>query len=115
VSFLLKTFSTYKNVKTIESAFIQLCQSFFKHYGVVVEHKLPNDLMVGGKKISGMLIETKQQADTLQHVILGIGLNINQTSFVNLPNATSLAILTKKTYLIDDLFEHFIEVCSPLK
>jgi biotin-[acetyl-CoA-carboxylase] ligase BirA-like protein len=115
VSFLLKTFSTYKNVKTIESAFIQLCQSFFKHYGVVVEHKLPNDLMVGGKKISGMLIETKQQADTLQHVILGIGLNINQTSFVNLPTATSLAILTKKTYLIDDLFEHFIEVCSPLK
>jgi BirA family biotin operon repressor/biotin-[acetyl-CoA-carboxylase] ligase len=115
VSFLLKTFSTYKNVKTIESAFIQLSQSFFKHYGVVVEHKLPNDLMVGGKKISGMLIETKQQADTLQHVILGIGLNINQTSFVNLPTATSLAILTKKTYLIDDLFEHFMKVCSPLK
>jgi biotin-[acetyl-CoA-carboxylase] ligase BirA-like protein len=115
VSFLLKTFHHYPNVKAIESTFITLCQSFFKHYGVMVDHKLPNDLMVSGKKISGMLIETKQQADRLQHVILGIGLNINQTSFVNLPTATSLAILTKKTYPIDKLFEHFVEVCSPLK
>ena len=71
--------------------------------------------MVNGKKIAGMLIETKQQENTLQHVILGVGLNINQTSFVNLPSATSLAMLTKKTYPIDALFEHFIKVCSPLK
>jgi BirA family transcriptional regulator, biotin operon repressor / biotin---[acetyl-CoA-carboxylase] ligase len=115
VSILLKNFSTYKNVKAIESTFIELCQFFFKHYGVAVEHKLPNDLMVNGKKISGMLIETKQLGETLQHVILGIGLNINQTSFINLPSATSLALLTKKSYPIDVLFEHFVEVCSPLK
>ena len=115
VSILLKTFHRYPDVKAIESSFIVLCQSFFKHYGVDVEHKLPNDLMVGDKKISGMLIETKHQANTLQHVILGVGLNINQTSFLNLPSATSLAILTKKTYPIDELFEYFVEVCSPLK
>jgi len=115
VSLLIKSFQQYANIKAIESAFIQLCQSFFTHYGIHVDHKLPNDLMVNGKKIAGMLIETKQQENTLQHVILGVGLNINQTSFVNLPSATSLAILTKKTYPIDALFEHFIEVCSPLK
>jgi biotin-[acetyl-CoA-carboxylase] ligase BirA-like protein len=115
VSFLLKTFHQHSNIKTIESTFIRLCQSFFKQYGVDVEHKIPNDLMVEGKKISGMLIETKQQAGVLQHVILGVGLNINQTSFVNLPSATSLAIITKKKYPIDKLFEDFVEVCSPLK
>lgn len=115
VSILLKKFSQHPTIQAIESTFIKLCQSFFKHYGVVVEHKLPNDLMVAGKKISGMLIETKQQAGVLQQVILGIGLNINQTSFVNLPSATSLALLTKKTYPIDKLFEDFVEVCSPLK
>jgi biotin-[acetyl-CoA-carboxylase] ligase BirA-like protein len=115
VSFLIKDFHQYPTVKSIESAFIQFCQTFFKHYGIVVEHKLPNDLIVGGKKISGMLIETKQQESTLQHVIVGIGLNINQTSFDHLPSATSLAILTKKTYPIDILFDHFVEVCSPLK
>jgi BirA family biotin operon repressor/biotin-[acetyl-CoA-carboxylase] ligase len=81
----------------------------------MVDHKLPNDLIIDGKKISGMLIETKQQGNILQHVIVGIGLNINQTSFVHLPSATSLAILTKKTYPIDVLFDHFVEVCSPLK
>jgi BirA family transcriptional regulator, biotin operon repressor / biotin---[acetyl-CoA-carboxylase] ligase len=115
VSFLIKDFQRFQTVKVIESAFIQFSQSFFKHYGVMVDHKLPNDLMVDGKKISGMLIETKQQGNMIQHVIVGIGLNINQTSFVHLPSATSLAILTKKTYPIDVLFDHFVEVCSPLK
>jgi biotin-[acetyl-CoA-carboxylase] ligase BirA-like protein len=115
VSFLIKDFRRYSTVRAIESAFIQFCQAFFKHYGIVVEHKLPNDLIISGKKISGMLIETKQQESTLQHVIVGIGLNINQTSFDHLPSATSLAILTKKTYPIDILFDHFVEVCSPLK
>jgi BirA family transcriptional regulator, biotin operon repressor / biotin---[acetyl-CoA-carboxylase] ligase len=115
VSFLIKDFRRYSTVKAIEAAFIQFCQSFFKHYGIVVEHKLPNDLMVNGKKIAGMLIETKQLENTLQYVILGVGLNINQTSFDHLPSATSLAILTKKTYPIDILFDHFVEVCSPLK
>lgn len=115
VSFLLKDFKRLPNVKTIESTLIQLCQSFFKAYGIQVDHKLPNDLIVDNKKIAGMLIETKQEGNSLQHVILGVGLNINQTSFVNLPSATSLAILTKQTYPIDALFQHFIEVCSPLK
>jgi BirA family transcriptional regulator, biotin operon repressor / biotin---[acetyl-CoA-carboxylase] ligase len=115
VSFLIKDFRQFPTVKAIESAFIQCCQSFFNHYGVVVDHKLPNDLIVEGKKISGMLIETKQQGNVLHYVIVGIGLNINQTSFIHLTSATSLAILTKKTYLIDHLFDHFIEVCSPLK
>lgn len=115
VSFLIKDFRRFSTVQAIEVAFIKFAQSFFKHHGIVVEHKLPNDLIVGGKKISGMLIETKQQENTLQHVIVGIGLNINQTSFDHLPSATSLAILTKKTYPIDILFSHFVEVCSPLK
>jgi BirA family transcriptional regulator, biotin operon repressor / biotin---[acetyl-CoA-carboxylase] ligase len=115
VSFLIKDFRQYPTVKAIESAFIQCSQSFFNHYGVIVDHKLPNDLIVEGKKISGMLIETKQQGNVLHYVIVGIGLNINQTTFVHLPSATSLAILTKKTYPIDILFDHFIEVCSPLK
>jgi biotin-[acetyl-CoA-carboxylase] ligase BirA-like protein len=115
VSFLIKSFHQYPNVKGIESAFIRLCQSFFSHYGIHTDHKMPNDLMVDGKKIAGMLLETKQQANTLQYVILGVGLNINQTSFTNLPSATSMAILTNKTYPIDVLFDHFVEVCSPLK
>jgi biotin-[acetyl-CoA-carboxylase] ligase BirA-like protein len=115
VSLLLKTFKPGSTVKTIEARLINICRSFFKHYGVDVTHKLPNDLLVGQHKISGMLIETKQEANELKQVILGVGLNINQTSFADLPFATSLAILTKKTYPIDDVFQVFIELCSSLE
>ncbi len=46
-----------------------------------VECKWPNDLLIAGKKIAGMLIETTTQNDAVMHVILGIGINVNQTEF----------------------------------
>lgn len=115
VSLLLKTFKPDTTVKKIETNLIEICRSFFKYYGVEVTHKLPNDLLVDQQKISGMLIETKQEGNALKQVILGVGLNINQTSFVDLPGATSLAIITKKSYPIDEVFQVFIELCSSLE
>jgi biotin-(acetyl-CoA carboxylase) ligase len=70
--------------------------------------------MVQGKKIAGMLIETKQTSGQLDYVILGIGLNINQQSFVSLASATSLAIISKKIHPIDDVFEVFLTASKPL-
>ena len=46
-----------------------------------VECKWPNDLLIDGKKIAGMLIETTTQNDAVMNVILGIGINVNQTEF----------------------------------
>lgn len=43
-----------------------------------VDLKWPNDLWVGGKKLCGMLLEAGFSGSQLQHVILGIGLNVNQ-------------------------------------
>lgn len=51
--------------------------------------KWPNDIMVNGKKLGGILIENSVVGMNLDQSIVGIGLNINQ---INLPdNATSLA------------------------
>lgn len=41
--------------------------------------KWPNDVLLQGKKVSGILVESGVQGDTLAYVILGIGLNINYT------------------------------------
>ena len=46
-----------------------------------VECKWPNDLLIDGKKVAGMLIETTTQNDAIMNVILGIGINVNQTEF----------------------------------
>lgn len=47
--------------------------------GIRIKIKWPNDLVVGGKKIAGILTETKQINDSL-YVIVGLGLNVNMVA-----------------------------------
>ncbi len=39
--------------------------------------KWPNDVMLGGKKIAGILVESVVQGDTVAYAVLGIGINVN--------------------------------------
>ncbi len=55
--------------------------------------KWPNDLYYRDRKAGGILIENAVSGRFLQHSVIGIGLNVNQVSFVH-PRATSLALLT---------------------
>jgi len=41
--------------------------------------KWPNDLLVGGRKVAGVLTELSAELDTIKHLTLGIGLDVNQT------------------------------------
>ena len=54
--------------------------------------KWPNDILVHGKKISGILIENQIQATAIVHSIVGIGFNINQRQFSS-PLASSLSTI----------------------
>jgi len=42
--------------------------------------KWPNDLLVDGRKIAGVLTELSAELDTIKHLTLGIGLDVNQTA-----------------------------------
>jgi BirA family biotin operon repressor/biotin-[acetyl-CoA-carboxylase] ligase len=46
--------------------------------GIVPEIKWPNDLLIRGKKIAGILTEMSAELDHLREVILGIGIDVNQ-------------------------------------
>lgn len=64
-----------------------------------VRLKWPNDVLVGGKKICGMLTEMRTRGDRVQFVIVGIGLNVNMAR-LDFPRelretATSLRIETE--------------------
>jgi BirA family transcriptional regulator, biotin operon repressor / biotin---[acetyl-CoA-carboxylase] ligase len=45
--------------------------------GIVPEIKWPNDILIGGKKIAGILTEMSAELDHLNEVILGIGIDVN--------------------------------------
>jgi BirA family biotin operon repressor/biotin-[acetyl-CoA-carboxylase] ligase len=46
--------------------------------GLLAEIKWPNDLLIGGKKVVGILTEMSAEVDRVRHVILGIGVDANQ-------------------------------------
>jgi len=58
--------------------------------------KWPNDLLLGGKKFCGILTEMNAEATRVRHLVLGVGINVNQVKFpVELREiATSLRIET---------------------
>jgi BirA family biotin operon repressor/biotin-[acetyl-CoA-carboxylase] ligase len=67
--------------------------------------KWPNDILSGRNKICGILIENLLLGQKISASIIGIGLNVNQTQFKNLPNATSLKLITGKTFDLDEVLQ----------
>ncbi len=71
--------------------------------------KWPNDIMSGGNKICGILIENILKGKQIQNSIIGIGLNVNQVSFENLEKAASLKSLTGRFFDLEELLSDLLE------
>jgi len=69
-----------------------------------VEIKWPNDIMVEKKKIAGILIENQIQGNSFTHVVVGVGLNVNQGSF-HLQRATSMKMIASKDFDLNDVLD----------
>jgi BirA family transcriptional regulator, biotin operon repressor / biotin---[acetyl-CoA-carboxylase] ligase len=54
-----------------------LARAITLHTGIVPEIKWPNDILIRGKKIAGILTEMSAELDHLKEVILGIGIDVN--------------------------------------
>ncbi|WP_029038417.1 biotin--[acetyl-CoA-carboxylase] ligase [Salinimicrobium xinjiangense] len=63
-----------------------------------VKVKWPNDILSANKKIAGILIENILSEGKVAGSIIGVGLNVNQENFVNLPQAGSMKTLAKQEY-----------------
>jgi len=70
--------------------------------------KWPNDILSGNKKICGILNEIKVKGEFIDNIIVGFGINVNQQNFDNLANASSLTLVKKINYDLDNLVNLFI-------
>lgn len=59
--------------------------------------KWPNDLMLGTKKLAGILTELRAEIDALTFVVIGFGINVNSTASQLLDTAISLKMETQKS------------------
>lgn len=61
---------------------------------VAVDLKWPNDVLLNGKKLCGILTEMNAEATRVRYVVVGVGINVNQQSFPKELQATSLRMIT---------------------
>ncbi len=75
-------------------AAVAVAEAIEHESGLPVECKWPNDLLIGGKKTAGILLEGSLKEEGLDYVVLGIGVNVNQMTFPDdiSPRATSLKV-----------------------
>ncbi|GAA3615930.1 biotin--[acetyl-CoA-carboxylase] ligase [Flavivirga amylovorans] len=71
--------------------------------------KWPNDILSENKKICGILIENVIKQNNINASVIGIGLNVNQTKFNNLPKASSLKIISGKVFDLDEIVHEILK------
>ena len=72
------------------SASLVLAQILRNMFGIKAMVKWPNDILVDGKKISGMLSEMEAEADMITFLNIGLGINVNNDPTFQEPMAVSL-------------------------
>lgn len=87
---------------------------FIESFGLKAEIKWPNDILVGNRKIAGILIENQLKDGLIASTLIGIGMNVNQEKF-DLLTATSLSKEMKSSFSItevcDSLLHHLNSYC----
>jgi BirA family biotin operon repressor/biotin-[acetyl-CoA-carboxylase] ligase len=79
--------------------------------GVGARLKWPNDVLVGGRKVCGILLESRTTPASEPVIAIGIGLNLRQTAFPAelAARATSLLIETGRVIPTDDALDAVVE------
>lgn len=72
--------------------------------------KWPNDIYVKDKKIAGILVESVYLNNNIEALIIGIGINLNQTKFSSEISATSYKLETSNQININDVLNKLIKL-----
>lgn len=92
---------------------VALCRSLRKLTELPIGIKWPNDLLIDGKKISGILLESAAEDERLRYIIAGVGISVNldQSDYeaALLEKATSLRLASGRRLPREDVIVAFLE------
>ena len=88
---------------------VSLFRVLKKHNISKLSVKWPNDIMAENKKIGGILIENTIKGDGDINSIVGVGINVNQMQFTDMPSASSMAIIAAHFFDKEELLIDFIQ------
>ena len=74
-----------------------------------VQLKWPNDILAGNAKMGGILIESELQAETVDWVVVGVGLNVTSAPENPAYKTMSLAVLMGQTIPVADVLAVFLD------
>lgn len=82
---------------------LQVCEVIQSFLNERVFIKWPNDLMCLDRKLSGLLMQVQSNDFGMKYLVLGIGINVNQTNFEHLPKAISMKLVEKKEFDLEQI------------
>lgn len=87
-----------------------VCKAIRNFTGIDALIKWPNDIIIGNKKLCGILTEMSAEADRIEYAVVGIGINVNTSEFPEKirHKATSLFIETQKQIDRAKLFKNIL-------
>jgi len=93
---------------------LALCLAIEKILKIKPELKWPNDLMINGKKVAGILLDSSIQSNNIEYLVLGVGINFKikqkklETMLKKHSNNHGAKTLTKKNEKPIELVEEFL-------
>jgi BirA family biotin operon repressor/biotin-[acetyl-CoA-carboxylase] ligase len=90
-------------------ASITLARILREAYEVDARVKWPNDILVDERKISGMLTEMEAEADRVNFINIGIGINVNNDPSRSVAQASSLRIILGRQISRRELLSRFLD------
>ncbi len=86
-----------------------LAETLRENYDVKADVKWPNDILVDGKKLCGMLSELEAEGDLVTFLNIGIGINVNNDPCPLEPRAISLKNLLHRPVIRKELLIAFLD------
>ena len=103
------------------AASVAVAQSLENLYQLDVRLKWPNDVLIKTRKVCGILVESVSKGDTIERLVVGIGVNVNQPIFEGEFNVPPTSIrkesgkVSSRERLIAEILNEFERILKKIK